>query len=395
MAKEPIQLWLPLINFNLLESSVSRDIERAQNEWNGEYRIWFIPGLKEVTRWVHKSSNRIGFSEVAIPSENINSITVHHIDNQNHIFPPIKIDDSSASWNKIPDNLFRQWLNVGEPDLVPGKKKIKINLPVIKDNNIKYKEKDVSIKPGPFIPVENINNNKNELKFLWPPAGKDNDFIKPISPETESLNEFGELTWENENSSNNVAILEKNDNKAINLWLKWPQPFNQILPIASGIDLIFHRSIMKKCVEQLKINQTKSKNIISSNSNKFTTEGWTTKQQCWIEPRYLNQPRSGILMDIEGKFDISVDSFRELYNHDKYVEIFQNKIPINRVMGWEGYFWWELDNLINKEYKNVMICEKCGDIIMGRADKKYCNKKDNPKCYRDRMAKYKRKERSK
>ncbi len=83
----------------------------------------FLPGIKEVTRWIYKINN-IGFPEIAIPSENINSITVHHIDKMNRFFPPFKYNGLVSSWDKVPENLYQKWLNSREPDLVPGKKKV-------------------------------------------------------------------------------------------------------------------------------------------------------------------------------------------------------------------------------------------------------------------------------
>jgi len=53
-----------------------------------------------------------------------------------------------------------------------------------------------------------------------------------------------------------------------------------------------------------------------------------------------------------------------------------------------------LNNIVNIEKGSINTCDLCGNIISGKKDKKFCNKKEKPNCFKRRRASDKRKEKN-
>ncbi|PGR23028.1 hypothetical protein COC52_24860 [Priestia megaterium] len=386
---KPIQLWLPLLNVSWDTPSFSRDIERAQKNWIGEDRIWLLPGLKEVKRW-SSQVNIFTFKECAIPSESFNVINVIDVTKQRTMYPPGGSTIPENWQGKLPENLLNLWLSSSEFAFISTENSFKMKLPFFTDTAVTYKEMELCFPPGPSVPISKLDEKERKAVLKWPP--EEIKLIDSVSPEAESSEFFGKYMWEKEPTDNDLNIVvNKDGRKAFHAKLLWNEPFGEMFPLGGGIDLLNNRSYLKSCVK----NTEKNIGNIALQANRFTSVGWTNLENQMVAPALLNEGLKALLFEIEGRFNIEVNSFKELLKHEKYNDIFHTRITVTRVFGWEGYFWWELNNLVNVEKQSIKTCILCGGLISGKKDKIYCGKKENPDCFRKRRASDKRKEREK
>lgn len=383
----PIQLWLPLLNVSWDTPSFSRDIQRAQREWLGEDKVWLLPGLKETKRWCLQAGVST-YKECAIPSESFNVITIADVSNNTGMYPPV---DTALpkDWNgKLPHNLLDLWLNSDDPAFGSTNNHFKMNLPFFSDEKVFFREVDVGFSPGPSFPIADINEENNEIRLKWPPD--DSNIIESISPEAESREVFGKYRWEEEPVTNGLnTVVNENGRKATHTILLWDFPFKEMFPLGGGMDLLNQKQQLKYYA----LHAEKNQNRIAEQVSKFTSQGWTTLENQLILPTLVTEGLEEVFFNIESRFNIEVDSFKDLLNHKKYDEVFREMIPVTRIFGWEGYFWWELNNLVNKRGKSIKSCALCGNIITGRIDKEFCSKTENSACFNKRKANSKRDER--
>ncbi|MFS0776481.1 hypothetical protein ABC255_10775 [Neobacillus sp. 3P2-tot-E-2] len=388
---KPIQLWLPVLNVSWDTPSFKRDVERAQRKWLGEDRIWLLPEIDEIVRWELREETTTIF-ECAIPSETFNMITVVNVSKDGAMYPQVG-DAIPSSWNgKLPKNLFAMWINSGDPTFISSTKNwIKMTMPYIKKNKLSYVERRVDLSPGPGIPCYLLNEEERQIELTWPPKGS--RFVESISPETESKEFFGEFKWENEPTGDKGNIVVNNDGvKAFHTEILWKKPFNEMFPLGGGcVDLLNHWTYLNSCIKSIDENRSN----ITTQVCRFSSEGWTNLEWQMVWPAYVTGNMRKLLFDIEGTFNIEVNDIKELLQHERYFHIFHEKIPVTRIFGWEGYFWWELNNIVNVENKSINTCNLCGNIIHGKKGKSFCNKEDNLDCYRKRKRFDKRKERKK
>ncbi|WP_173297445.1 hypothetical protein [Thermanaeromonas sp. C210] len=141
-----------------LNAAYARDLQRAQKEWRGEPVIWLLPDMKEVKRW-YWDFRRFRLWECAVPSETINRILVLHVTEEGFCYPPVEIGLSQSWEGKIPEDLFRKWLNVGRVSLVPGCREIKITRPVFEGDRVSYEERLLEVEPGQVMPIVSLVEN--------------------------------------------------------------------------------------------------------------------------------------------------------------------------------------------------------------------------------------------
>ncbi|OIJ16501.1 hypothetical protein BKP45_21070 [Anaerobacillus alkalidiazotrophicus] len=382
---KPFQIWLPLFNISWETPSFSRDVERAQRSWDGEDRIWLIPGLKEVKRWSIKEGLST-FNECAIPSETFNNITIVNV-SKNRTFFPQEGNGIPGEWGgNFPENLLNLWVS-SNPTFISIDNKFKMNIPFFINDKVAYKEVIRTMPPGPIIPITKVDKEDLLVELKWTP----NNNIESISPEVESSEFFGKYKWEKEPKNTFNLAVNDGGKKAFHTAILWKQPIQEMFPLGGGIDLLNHNSYLRRCLK----DKQKNKVNIALQASRLTTVGWTTLEKQMVFPALYSGCMKNLLFEIEGSFDIEVNSFEELTEHELYTETFHSRIEVTRIFGWEGYFWWQLNNLVNVENKSIKTCELCEGMISGKIDKRYCSKKENPDCFRKRKAANKRNERKK
>lgn len=386
--RQPVQVWAPLF-YKSPFGDFSLDLERVYSQWQNEDRIWLMPEATKVIRW-KVEENGLVFYEAAVPSDSLNVISIYHIDELGKVYPPY----SDTGDNIIETRLYKKWLKT-YPEFYEGASTIEVKLPIIQNDRFSHYEwKKIRIKPGPIVPITDVNADEYTITTKWPPQGRHTPSI--ISPEVESRNFYGKLKFEklkykigSEEKEIDVVSSEKQPvGKAINLWNKWPEPFCSLFPDGGNIDLIYHHAHMRNLIGQIEFGGSDRQNAIQKAANwvnKFIGDGETTLGKAFILPRLITNIDS-LLVDVQGRYGIEVSDIDELFKSDEFKQLFFEKIKIKRIYSWLGYFWWEFYKDISTNV-NVRFCKNCGNVITGgRSDKIYCTREENKECYRQWQA---------
>lgn len=366
--RQPIQVWAPLF-YRSPFSDFSLDLQRAHKEWIDEDRIWLLPGAKEITRFIQRGKYFNSY-ECIIPSSELNVIYIYNIDEKGNIYSPIQ---NLGRWkNKIPKSAYIEWIK-NTPEIIYFKEYTYINmlLPVVSGSEITFSRQKLKIEPGPIFPI-GLNEENGLIEGRWPPPGS----APTISPDVES-------TKYNQG---------KEKKGILNMKLEWQEPFNIFFPDGGGIEVWYHQTILRNYIKDL---NNSYKKVLQNTKNwvgKFISESQSTIEKSWFLPKLLNITNvNGILFDIEGKFNIDLGEIINPFESEEFKKLLLDKIPVQRIYSWVGYFWWEFYQDILSNI-NIRFCKNCGSIITGgRKDRIYCSNRENEECYKKRLADRRRK----
>lgn len=374
-----IQLWLPVLLMNPFKGSWARDIARAKRAWRDEQIIYMSPDYKDIYRFdVLVKEGNFRCKAMAMPSETYNTIDVINIDREGNYYPPM-LHRIPQQWKgKIPHELFKEWLDDKLPFTCSPNENPTVNVPVdfsdINSGKIVFKNVPVKLETC-LIPNKESGENSSEIQIKWPPENS------PTKGTISFQAEMGEYCKPEEWSKD----------KGMLLWFKWPEPFNKMFPISGGVDSVFHYSLMKEAVKE---NDEKT---ISFWVDKFVSKIQVPTELAFILPKitedYFSVYHSNeALIYLQEIFNFQISNLKEINKHEEYIKQLLRPVEVPLIFSWEGYFWWELSQKLEKT--NSGICESCGKVIFGKKGKRFCSNEENPKCYKARRARDKRRERS-
>ncbi len=378
-----IQVWALMFEISPFEEAFSRDLQRAKREWRDEDRIWLIPGAERVARWPVGEGGR--FSECLIPSETMNLISVIHVDEGRRTYPPIGLPED---WpNLLPEGLYWQWLNA-TPLITEGPKSLRLRIPVARGERVSYVEETFYMEAGPIMPIAGVDEQARLTLLAWPQAGA--EAVAPVSPETESRQFFGPLRRERVRADGQdieVVVPEQDSQfRALNVWLRWPEPFGALFPTGGGADLLYHRGLMRSYLDELRDGRYEK--ILRETEgwvSLFTGEAQAPLGKAWFMPKVLANPDE-VLLVAEVRYDIAADSLEELVRSKRFQEVERTPIMVRQVRGWLGYFWWEFYCDLSR-HVTIRLCQNCGGVIRGgHADRQCCTRLENLECHRQRNA---------
>ena len=123
----------------------------------------------------------------------------------------------------------------------------------------------------------------------------------------------------------------------------------------------------------------------------YLSDGTTTVDKSWLLPRLCADGATNVFADLLTKYGLDHSELETVIRDPRWHQIAHQNLPVTRIWGWLGYFWWELlqDLESGLEIRN---CDRCGAPITGTVRKRFCGE-ENPDCYRQRRASAKRTER--
>lgn len=390
---QPVQLWLPLLGFNPVKPDEARELTRAEAAWRGEDRLWLLPDWKEVRSWAIDfayQSVRVRIREAGIPSEALNVFGTHDVDREGRLWPPVG-DCIPEEWRgRLPPDLWRLWLNA-LPDLHLEDQgpPFSIRIPQFEGEEVIYRPGALTLEPGPVLPISAAAHRKVTVR--WPPDAASRS---PVSPEQEALERHGPPRWNPETAT--WRHPSRPAEQVLCLRLLWPRPFDHTFgPTGGRSDVLFEHAFMKDCVRLIaEGKREEALNAARARLNLYAREGMTTVERSWLFPEMLRaqeqraDPEKEALWAIQERYR---DRFRDLsslaalWSHPDYATQFRApQVPVIRVIGWVGLFWLQFVAYVEPGY-TVRLCERCGWVITGRADKRYCGREDNPDCFRARQ----------
>jgi hypothetical protein len=390
-----VQLWVPLLSGSPYVPETQRDMARAYRAWDGEDRIYLLPWIKKPFGFGYplvshtpgnKPTRDVGrlpyeFRVLAIPSEQLEIVDIIHIDSDRHVFAPgLPLTLFLENVNVAPKQMYLRWINTPEPHCVPSPGVAEFEVPFFEGGRVVFRRITPAVEPGPIVPVTSVDPT-GKMEVVWPPP--QSEHLQTISPEAESTEFYGRLRFADQESR--VVVTENDpEMRAIHVSLKWPPPFDQCFPWGGGSDLSAELAKMRHLA-----TKGASVSAVRLMLQPYLSCGKTTYTKSRFWPLLSAEGESNALTGIEIDKKLSHESVRELFADPEYRRIEKEEISIERIWGWQGYFWFEfLNDLLGREVSRQ--CEKCGRVIGGTERKRVCNKTDNPDCYRARRTQSRR-----
>jgi hypothetical protein len=124
----------------------------------------------------------------------------------------------------------------------------------------------------------------------------------------------------------------------------------------------------------------------------WLSEGQSTVERAWLHPIVSEEGELGALFAIASGFGVEVNSLEEVYANTLLRKQLGQHMPVRRAWGVPGLMWALLLDRLNAS-QSFRHCERCGRLISGKADKRFCAELDNSECYRARRREDKRRAR--
>lgn len=373
-AQSAVQVWAPAIELSPYDDTSSRDLHRAREAWGGEDRLWLLPGLPRSVRW----KSGAAFWERAVPAEQFNVINIHHVDEGGRMYPQL---EKPARWQRgLPKHLYRLWIQ-SRPRLSRAVTKYRIQAPKFEGESVSYVYREFNVGSGLPIPGA-VDVERGEVRLGWP------HHLAPISPETESERLYGTPRSQEDLKEENVlhATALPNDSRITGLHfsLEWPAPFNELFFTGGGADRLWHQAQMARLVRLAEEGQRKrALRDTRVWLSRFSEVAEAPLDKAWFLPKALADTELA-LYEVFANYEIRASDLNELASFDKFRDLMSKNVPVTRVFGWVGYFWWELSRDLQAGL-SIRRCQHCGNAIVGgRRHRRYCNRQENPTCYRDR-----------
>ncbi len=376
--RSAVQVWAPMIELSPYDGPFSRDLDRARREWDGEDRIWLMPNLIKSVRWKSKAL----FWERAVPSEQFNVINVYHVDEGRRMYPQL---ERPSEWQAgLPRGLYRLWIQA-KPRAAQPVSTYRIEVPTFEGDTVGYRFHEFEVKSAATIPLVGVDHDGKVLQLGWPPSGHT---PRPVSPDAESQAMYGIPEYEKEVGEapdDTIAASQKNlRDTGFPTSVKWPKPFDELFFTGGGADRLWHQAQMTRLVGLAESGQEeKAIRDAAEWLNRFSELAEGPLDKAWLLPKALVDAEL-TLCEVFANYEIEAPDLNELAKSEKLRELMSKKVPVQRVLGWVGYFWWEFYQDLQAGL-SIRRCQQCGNVLIGgRPDRKYCNRQENPFCYRKR-----------
>lgn len=397
--KNPVQLWSSLHARSPHRAEVARDIRRAQTFWQGEDSIWLLPWIKGGFRWTRRidlpyktsptATERTLLShelhEMAIQSECFDHIQVVHIDAERRIFAPgLELPHLAEIGNRLSAQMYKGWATCSEPQVIPSPGFAVFDVPKLGTNGeVTFEKIRLEEGPGPTLPFGQVDPNTRKVELDWPPPGS--ELPIPISPEAESADYYGKLRFVESNQHRVVTSENDPGMKAPLVHLVWPAPFDQYFPRGGDFDLCSERADLRRLMT------SGTERTVRIHLAPYLSDGTTSAEKSWFGPCLYAEGATNVLADLLIKYGLDHSKLENIVRDPFWPQISQRNLPVTRIWGWLGYFWWEL----LQDLENGLVirhCNRCGAPITGTVRKRFCGE-ENPDCYRQRRASARRNQR--
>ena len=378
--RPPVQLWLPLFGHSPRIPEVGRDIERAFSSWQGEHRLWLLPGLSERRLWVHEQAG-VRFLEAAIPSESFDRIDVLHVDADRRVYAPARnLQFLGDAGYRLPQRFYQKWVNCDLGVRAGQPRAIELLVPRFKGERVELRLEELKVDPDGIM---DTYVDGDRWMNTWPP--RDSNLPKSISPDAESANfhgrayyhptetiRLGDQDWP-------LVTSEKRSARALPLMFWWEPPFDECFFNGGGLDVVYARLAIQRLATEG--DRRRTVEVAGAQAAPYLSEGQSTVEKTWFLPRVVADGEQNALFDLASKYDLDLPELLEVWDHPQYREIAEQPVEVLRAWGWAGYFWYELLRDLERG-ERVRACARCGKVIAGGGNKRYCSAEDDIECRR-------------
>ena len=171
----------------------------------------------------------------------------------------------------------------------------------------------------------------------------------------------------------------------------WAVPFEHLKPLMSTMDDLYARDRMRSIAELSGTNESGARAQSAIEARDWLSQGQSTVARAWLEP-IISEEGEGALFAIESRFGIEENSLENALSNASLRKELDHPMPVQRAWGVPGLMWGLLLDRLNAS-QSFQLCERCGQLISGKADKRFCCEEDNAECYRARRREDKRRSR--
>jgi len=381
----PVQVWTPFFWRSPFQEDHARDLRRAQREWQGEHRVWLDPSAKKVERWTRVDQGD-NVHECIIPSETVNYFVIAHVDGEGRVYPNLPLP---KEWEGVVSGAYIRWLREEARIYRLKSDHVLMPMPVIKDGRVSIIETAIELRPGAITPDVDFNDGKMEI--TWRKSG--NAEMLAIDHEIEAAQ--GRARYERRVINGEellIAVSEENPK----LWsfaldLGWDKPFSYMLGEGGGMDVAMHQAYFKRCIEDG--DSAKAMKEAETWLSLFTSPGKTSIWHSWFAPMASANAQEA-LFALESQYNVLAATMEELYRSEQFRELMDRPVDVVIANDWLGYMWWDFYQDLQEKI-TIRCCQSCGRVIRGgHRDRQFCNRSENPECFRKRNTTTQRKKRT-
>jgi len=170
----------------------------------------------------------------------------------------------------------------------------------------------------------------------------------------------------------------------------WGAPFDHLQPLISTLDDLYTHARMREIID-MGMNDAAHAQV-RTEARDCLSEGQSTVAKSWLEPIVAEEGESGALFAIVARFNIEVNSLKDAYSHAALKAKLEQPVPVRRAWGVPGLMWaLLLDQL--EAHQHFQFCKRCGQLISGNINRRFCSEDENAECYRGRKRGDKRRSR--
>jgi hypothetical protein len=390
---KPFQIWLPAFDPAIGLSKTLRDLQRAQAAWRGETTVWLIPRLDKPRRWITPGND---FSvELALPAEGLNRIDIYHVGENGYLW-----GNNLRLGSPEVGGLLETWLNLIDDEthrfrLGLVTEEARMVLPRFEGNRLCYSRAKVKVDPMNVLPADLLFGPSPPELPPTPPPGT----VPSVSPSEESLDYSGSLEqvgWLQLDERRRTPVFESTRIPGLRTVLyhdRWPEPLTHLFPYGGGLDAIRLWVTTREVARRSHSDWQGALNQAQVEGSRFFVNGMTPRRDLWLLPLIIERGVDAALFELERKFNLPFAHYDEAVASSAFVELVRERVPIQRVLGVQGLFWWLLSERL-QEGERFTCCERCGGLLRGSRTKMFCGPRENRKCYASRRAASKRRERN-
>ena len=340
-------------------------MQRMFTARTAEHVMWSIPGWAGPPRWTQD-----GMRVSCLNGDGPECARILHIGEKGAVVGPAAASFSNLSVVGMLD----AWLNDDFLRHVPENpdKPLCVKIPDPVEGGVRMVDAEVKVPGECCLPITHIGDQ--QIFAQWPPLP---NMPATISPEMESA------LWSTDTPE-----------ASLSLRFIWVPPFDELQPARISLDDIHARDKMRRIAEASRDDCAQALAQATTEAKEWISVGRASLNEIWLQPMLVAEDgEQDALFAIHSRYGKELYNFSQAYKDKELRERLNVRVPVTRVWGIPGLMWALLLERLSavQPYRN---CERCGALIKGKGDKRFCSAEDNPDCYRARMTKNKRQSRN-
>jgi len=270
-----------------------------------------------------------------------------------------------------------------------GRHELEVTIPDHRNGEMTRRTVTLELAAASFFPISGADEASRTTAVQWPPEPT---AVQPVSPEAESGERYRFVGNENTVTVSDNPRPGQQVRQTLSGLLRWPEPLTDLFPAISGPDDLFARDQMVAVAERSRRDPEGALHEARIAADRWLSEGHTTVRRGWLEPILAAEGEWEALLAADTSYGLSAGSLEEGLASPAWRDVLERTMHVGRVWGVPGLCWALLIDQLERgrPFRN---CERCGRLIQGRSNKRFCAQEDDDACFRRRRAESKRNER--